>query len=107
MDIIPDKRKVVGLVEQAAEGKICLRNFQRDFVWTREEVADLVRSIVRRYFIGSLLSPRVALSSTRPPGCAALHPGEGGAQRNPGEGGAQRNPGCPTGESASPGWRTE
>lgn len=55
MDIIPDKRKVVGLVEQAHAGKICLPNFQRDFVWPREEVADLVRSIVRGYFIGSLL----------------------------------------------------
>lgn len=55
MDIIPDKRKVIGLVEQAQEGKICLPNFQRDFVWTREEVADLVRSVVRGYFIGSLL----------------------------------------------------
>ena len=55
MEIIPDKRKVVGLVEQAHEGKICLPNFQRDFVWTRDEVADLVRSIVRGYFIGSLL----------------------------------------------------
>lgn len=55
MEIIPDKRKVVGLVEQACAGQICLPNFQRDFVWTREEVADLVRSIVRGYFIGSLL----------------------------------------------------
>lgn len=55
MEIIPDKRKVTGLVEGAHEGKICLPNFQRDFVWTREEVADLVRSIVRGYFIGSLL----------------------------------------------------
>jgi hypothetical protein len=55
MEIIPDKRKVVGLVEQAHEGKICLPNFQRDFVWTREAVADLVRSIIRSYFIGSLL----------------------------------------------------
>jgi len=55
MEITPDKRKVVGLVEQAHEGKICLPNFQRDFVWTREEVADLVRSIMRGYFIGSLL----------------------------------------------------
>ena len=35
--------------------RFCLPNFQRDFVWTREEVADLVRSIVRGYFIGSLL----------------------------------------------------
>lgn len=55
MEIIPDKRKVVGLVEQAHRGSICLPNFQRDFVWTREEVADLVRSILRGYFIGSLL----------------------------------------------------
>lgn len=55
MEIIPDKRKVVGLIEHAHEGKICLPNFQRDFVWTREEVADLVRSIIRGYFIGSLL----------------------------------------------------
>src|SRR5262245_64735466 len=55
VEIIPDKRRVVGLVEQAHEGKICLPNFQRDFIWTREEVADLVRSIVRGYFIGSLL----------------------------------------------------
>jgi hypothetical protein len=55
MDIIPDKRKLVGLVEQAHEGKLCLPNFQRDFVWPREEVADLLRSILRRYFVGSLL----------------------------------------------------
>jgi hypothetical protein len=55
MEITPDKRKVVGLVEKAYEGQICLPNFQRDFVWTREEVADLVRSIIRGYFIGSLL----------------------------------------------------
>lgn len=55
VEIIPDKRRVTGLVEGAHEGKICLPNFQRDFVWTREEVADLVRSIVRGYFIGSLL----------------------------------------------------
>lgn len=55
MEIIPDKRRVVGLVEQAHSGKICLPNFQRDFVWRRDEVADLVRSIVRGYFIGSLL----------------------------------------------------
>jgi uncharacterized protein with ParB-like and HNH nuclease domain len=47
MEIIPDKRRVIGLVEAAYEGKICLPNFQREFVWTREEVADLVRSIVR------------------------------------------------------------
>ena len=65
MEIIPDKRKVVGLVEQAYTGQICIPNFQRDFVWTREEVADLVRSIVRGYFIGSLLLLRC--DKTNPP----------------------------------------
>jgi len=55
MEIIPDKRKLVGLVEQAHEGKLCLPDFQRDFVWTRHAVADLLHSILRGYFIGSLL----------------------------------------------------
>ena len=55
MDIYPDKRKVISLVEQAHTGKLCLPNFQRDFVWSRDEVADLLRSIVRGYFVGSLL----------------------------------------------------
>ena len=55
MEIFPDKRKLVGLVEQAHEGKLCLPEFQRDFVWTREGVADLIRSVVRSYYIGSLL----------------------------------------------------
>ena len=55
MDIIPDKRKVIGLVENANTGKLCLPNFQRDFVWKRDEVADLLRSMLRRYYIGSLL----------------------------------------------------
>src|SRR5947209_6305828 len=55
MNIIPDKRRLVDLATEAHKGNICLPNFQRDFVWTREEVADLIRSVVRRYFIGSLL----------------------------------------------------
>jgi hypothetical protein len=55
VEIMPDKRKLVGLVEQAYEGKLCLPNFQRDFVWPRDLVADLIRSVLRRYYIGSLL----------------------------------------------------
>lgn len=83
MEIIPDKRRVIGLVEQGYDGKICLPNFQRDFVWTREEVADLVRSIIRGYFIGSLLLLRcdandppfapIFLRGARPP-LAEPHP---------------------------------
>jgi hypothetical protein len=55
MEIIPDKPKLVGLVEQAYEGKICLPDFQRDFVWPPDQIADLLRSILRGYFVGSLL----------------------------------------------------
>lgn len=47
MEIVPDKRKVTGLVEAAYEGEFCLPNLQRDFIWSKEEVAGLVRSIVR------------------------------------------------------------
>jgi hypothetical protein len=81
MDIIPDKRKVVGLVEQAHRGEICLPNFQRDFVWTRDEVADLVRSIVRGYFIGSLLLLRC--DKSKPPFAPIFLRGAEPAYRQP------------------------
>ncbi|MBZ0275776.1 MAG: DUF262 domain-containing protein [Anaerolineae bacterium] len=55
MEITPDKRKLVGLVEQAYVVKLCLPEFQRDFVWTIEGVADLIRSVLRGYYVGSLL----------------------------------------------------
>lgn len=55
LEIIPDKQRVVSIVEQARDGRLCLPDFQRDFVWKRDEVADLLRSILRRYYIGSLL----------------------------------------------------
>jgi hypothetical protein len=70
MEIIPDKRKLVGLVEQAYEGKLCLPNFQRDFVWPRDQVADLVRSVLRQYFVGSLLLLR---SDPQKPPFAPIH----------------------------------
>jgi hypothetical protein len=55
VDITPDKRKLVGLVEQGVTGKLCLPDFQRDFVWPRDQIADLLRSIIRGYYVGSLL----------------------------------------------------
>jgi len=55
MEITPNKRKIISVVEEAYSGGVCLPNFQRDFVWNREEVADLLRSVLRGYFVGSLL----------------------------------------------------
>ena len=55
MEITPDKRPLSSIIEAAYIGKLCLPNFQRDFVWSRDQVGDLLRSVLRRYFIGSLL----------------------------------------------------
>ena len=55
MEITPDKKKLSLLVDKAYEGSLCLPNFQRDFVWSVDAVADLIRSILRGYFLGSLL----------------------------------------------------
>lgn len=81
MNIIPDKRKLVGLIEQAQEGKLCLPDFQRDFVWKRDEVADLLRSILRQYFIGSLLLLRC--DPQNPPFAPVLLRGAGLAYQEP------------------------
>lgn len=55
LEIFPGKSDVASLVRKTYEAEYCIPNFQRDFVWTRDEVADLLRSILRGYFIGSLL----------------------------------------------------
>ena len=55
MEITPDKTSIVGLVAKALAGEVCLPNFQRDFVWAPDDVADLLRSVLRSYFLGSLL----------------------------------------------------
>jgi len=47
MDITPDKKKLSNIVNSAYEGEICLPGFQRDFIWERDNVADLMRSVLR------------------------------------------------------------
>jgi len=55
MEIRPDKLKLLTLVERAQSGEILLPQFQRNFVWPRDEIADLLLSILKGYFIGSFL----------------------------------------------------
>lgn len=55
MEIKAGKKKIVAFVEDVYEGRLCLPTFQRDFVWKRAEVADLLRSILKRYYIGQIL----------------------------------------------------
>ena len=59
MDISTDKKNLVGLVEKAQSAEIVLPEFQRNFVWDRENVTDLLLSILKGYYIGSFLFLRV------------------------------------------------
>ena len=59
MEIIPDKKKLVSLIEKAKSGEIVLPQFQRYFVWSRDDITDLLLSILKNYFIGTFLLLRV------------------------------------------------
>lgn len=43
------------LVEDAYRGKVVLPEFQRSFVWTRENIEELLVSILQGYFVGTFL----------------------------------------------------
>lgn len=64
MDITPDKKKLLDLVERARNGEIALPEFQRNFVWTRDDVRDLLISILKGYYIGSFLLLKVDAESS-------------------------------------------
>lgn len=51
----PSPELIAGLAERVVTGVIRLPKFQREFVWSRQQVLDLMDSISRNYPIGSLL----------------------------------------------------
>ncbi|QQS65385.1 DUF262 domain-containing protein [Candidatus Saccharibacteria bacterium] len=55
MKITPDNQSLFGLVEKAQKGQLVLPEFQRSFVWPYADVKDLLISIFKGYFIGSIL----------------------------------------------------
>ena len=58
MDILTDKVPLLSLVADARRGQLALPEFQRNFVWPRDQVADLLLSLLKGYFIGSFLLMR-------------------------------------------------
>jgi len=52
-DVIPIS--IGRLVEQAVNGDVDIPEFQRDFVWTKDQVKDLLDSLVKGYPIGAFL----------------------------------------------------
>lgn len=51
----PSVDRIDELARRVLVGDILLPQFQRDFVWKRQQVLDLLDSIARNYPIGSLL----------------------------------------------------
>jgi hypothetical protein len=49
------QRKLLSLLEDVRAGKLVIPDFQRDFVWTRKQIEELLNSIINRYFIGTIL----------------------------------------------------
>jgi hypothetical protein len=62
--------KLLAVVEDAYQGKLVLPEFQRSFVWAREDIEELLVSILQGYFIGTFLildtPPEQALFPFRP-----------------------------------------
>jgi len=63
----PSVERIFELAQRVLEGDILLPKFQRDFVWTRAQILNLLDSIARNYPIGSILlwQSRQKLASER------------------------------------------
>lgn len=55
MKTTPDNEKLLSLVEAARKGKLALPEFQRNFVWSRDDITELLVSVLQGHFIGSFL----------------------------------------------------
>jgi hypothetical protein len=53
-EITPQVVHLIDLLKRAREGRLRVPNFQREFVWRRQDIADLFDSIARQYPIGTL-----------------------------------------------------
>jgi len=55
MDITPYDKPLRWLVEEVETAEIVLPEFQRSFVWRRNDVEDLLISILKGYYVGSFI----------------------------------------------------
>lgn len=50
-----DKKEILTLIKKAYEGELVLPDFQRNFVWQRFDVEELIRSLFENMFINSFI----------------------------------------------------
>ena len=59
MELEWSKKKLLELVRKAYHGEVMLPDFQRNFVWARNNIEELICSLLERMFIGTFLIQRV------------------------------------------------
>lgn len=64
MKTTPDNENLLTLIKSARTGKIVLPQFQRNFVWSRDDITALLVSILEGHFIGSFLLLRTDRDET-------------------------------------------
>ncbi len=55
MDLGHRKENLLKLVNEAYSGEVLLPDFQRNFVWTRNDIEELIKSLLEDMFIGTFL----------------------------------------------------
>ena len=68
--------KISTLLDQIEFGQIALPEFQRGYVWNRDQVRGLVRSLYKRYPVGSLLAWITDSSQAKGRGVLDVNPGQ-------------------------------
>ena len=51
----PELEGILSLVDNIRKGKVALPEFQRNFVWSNQDIKDLLVSVLNGYFIGTFL----------------------------------------------------
>jgi len=59
MELEWSKKKLLELVKKAYYGEVMLPDFQRNFIWARNDIEELICSLLERMFIGTFLIQRV------------------------------------------------
>jgi len=59
MELEWSKKKLLELVRKAYHGEVMLPDFQRNFIWARNDIEELICSLLERMFIGTFLIQRV------------------------------------------------
>lgn len=69
----PDRVSLTTLVDRLREGRYVIPDFQREFEWEPGDINELMRSIFRDYYIGSLLLWKATSKNFEALACEPIH----------------------------------